>query len=371
MKRKHIITGFSILILITAALVSFALIQNKAVPPTNALNENLIYVKTDKATYDLVNLNMEYQGRIKAHESVSLSAEVNGKIMQGQVDFKEGEKFKKGDLLIRIYKEDAKAQLMASKSSFLRTIAGILPDMQVDFPQSYAIWNSFFQNIKLDAKLPELPMTNSEKEKVYLASKGVISEYYNLVKQDITFSKYDIYAPFTGYFKSVNREIGSIAANGVELALIKRSDLVEIKVPVFPEDLKYLSNGLQVEIDIHTGQSTTGTIDRIASFVDESTQSVNVYIKTTHKSLLEGGYVNVRFPSNQEVRAIEIPREALVDGHYLYEVKDNILHKISIEILKPMDDSYLIDGLEEGIVYVTESMVSLKEGDKVKIYETK
>ena len=68
----------------------------------------------------------------------------NGKILQGDVPFKEGQNFSKGDVLIKIYNNDAEASIKASRSNFLRTLSLILPDMMVDYPDSYPAWKDFF-----------------------------------------------------------------------------------------------------------------------------------------------------------------------------------------------------------------------------------
>ena len=82
-------------------------------------------------------------GRLSSQEEVDLSSEVQGKYYRADVVLKEGTNFKKGDLLVRIFDEEAKNNLKASKSRFMNGIAGILPDIRIDFPESYTNMSIF------------------------------------------------------------------------------------------------------------------------------------------------------------------------------------------------------------------------------------
>jgi multidrug efflux pump subunit AcrA (membrane-fusion protein) len=217
--------------------------------------------------------------------------------MQGDVRFKAGESFRKGDVIINIYSEDVQAALKSGKSSFLQTVSKILQDLKVDYKNQYNKWITFFNDINPEKPLPELPEIKSDKERVFLASNNVLTSYYNLKQQQIKLDRYIIRAPFTGSFKSVNKEIGAVASPGAELATIIRSDKFEVIVPVFPKDLKWLKKGDNVNIIDNRGVEQITTVSRISSFVDEATQSVNVYLTFNAKpnnKILDGEYVDVK-----------------------------------------------------------------------------
>jgi len=127
---------------------------------------------------------------------------------------KTGESFNKNDIIIKIYSEDVEAALKSGKSSFLQTVSRILPDLKVDYKDQYDKWIAFLLSIDPEKPLPELPEINSDKERVFLASNNVLTSYYNLKQQQIKLKRYTIRAPFTGSFKSVNKEIGAVASSG-------------------------------------------------------------------------------------------------------------------------------------------------------------
>jgi membrane fusion protein, multidrug efflux system len=365
MKKKLLTSTAGIIVLLFSIIFSIGLIRSKPVPHRDEKREQLLNVKTKLVISEKITTNFSYQGRVNALENISLAAEVNGKIMQGEIPFKEGQNFSNGDLLFKIYNKDAEANLKASKSKFLRTLSIILADLNVDYPESFQTWKVFFNSIKLDAPLPKLPAVKSEKEKIFLAANNVLSEYYSLNQQEIAFSKYNIYAPFDGYFKKVNRQVGSIAANGSELAVIVRSDVLEIVVPVLPDDATRIVNNQKVQIENKSAKKCSGMILRIAQFVDESTQSVNVYISykpNTQYALLEGEFVTVKFKNKDMVNGIKIPREALLENQFVYLVQDNKLLKTKVKIIQTLEDFTVVNGLEQGSIIVIESLIDAREG---------
>ncbi len=361
MKKKIVFGLLSILVISVAIGFSAYLISAKPAPDMDNKMINMMYVKAEKVNITTTESDMVYRGRMTAFDNVSLAAEVTGRIMQGDVRFKAGESFKKGEVIINIYDEDIRASLKSGKSSLLQTVSKILPDIRVDYSEQYEKWMSFFLDIDPEKSLPELPDITSDKERVFMASNNVLTSYYNLEQQEINLKRYTIKAPFSGYFKTVNKEIGAVASPGAELATIIRSDKLEIIVPVFPDDLKWIGKGDQVKITDNYGRLQTATVSRISGFVDETTQSVNVYLTyypNGQGSLLEGEYVDVSF-KGVEVSGFAMPREAIIENSYVYELTDNQLQKQQITIERQLDDEVIISGLDPDIVIVTESLASI------------
>lgn len=360
-KTKLLYTGLSIAVIIIALIFSSHLITAKPEPLKDNDKVNAVYVKADKVNFVATTSDMTYRGRITAFDNVSLAAEVQGKLMPSNVRFKAGESFAKNDILVRIYSEDVEASLKSGKSSLLQTISKMLPDLKVDYPNEYEKWSAFFNGIDVETRLPTLPKINSTKEKVFLAANNVLANYYTLQQQEINLKRYTIYAPFNGSFKTVNKEIGAIASPGAELATIIRSDKLEVVVPVFPNDLQWLKKGDKVSMANNKNTTQTATISRISSFVDEATQSVNIYLTyqaNGDNSYLQGQYVDVVFKGST-VTGFEIPREALVDNSYVYELCDKKLSKIHVDVLRQLNDTYIISGISDEKTIVTESLATI------------
>lgn len=361
MKSKLIYAGASIALLLTTALLTYRMVNAKQQPRMDSSMVNEMFVKANQVQLVETANDMVYRGRVNAFDNVSLASEVSGILLEGDVHFREGERFNKGDVLLRIYSADVEATLKSGKSSFLQTISAILPDLKVDYPNEYDKWNDFFNAIDVEQPLPELPHANSNKEKVFLATNNVLASYYSLRQQEINLTRYTIRAPFYGSFTAVNKQIGSVASTGVALATLVRLDKIEVTVPVFPSDLKWIKKGDQVVLHNDQGQNQSATVARIADYVDETTQSVNVFLTFETKkgnALLIGSYVDATF-KGVSLTGFEIPREALIDETHVYELKENKLHKLKVEVLRQLDDSFIISGIDENTIVVTESLAGV------------
>lgn len=362
MMRKKIIYGvLSLLVLVTAIGVSGHLVNAKPEPKKDGKQHTITYVKTQQVAMDENPVMLNYRGRLTAYDKVSLSAEVSGKIMSGDVRFKAGERFRKGQVLIHIYSEDVESLLKSGKSTYLQTLSNILPDIKVDYPEEYEKWAAFFSAMDIEKALPALPTIHSDKEKVFLAANNILGSYYNLQQQEINLTRYTIRAPFNGSFKTVNKEIGAVSSPSAELATIIRTDKLEVTVPVFPADLDYITVGEKISISNTSGVSQIATVSRLSDFVETSTQSVNVYLTYMpegKEGFLEGEYVDVCFVG-KSVTGFEIPREAIVDEESVYILKNSKLETMPVDIVRQLEDSYIISVADSTALVVTESIASV------------
>jgi hypothetical protein len=120
---------------------------------------------------------------------VNLSSEVPGRIVAVGVPLKVGQRFKKGDLLIQIYDTDARMDLQAKKSQFLNKLAQSLPDIRIDYNGRFDAWMNFFNAIDLEKDLPALPEITTGKEKVFLASRNILGDYYSIKSSEVRLAK--------------------------------------------------------------------------------------------------------------------------------------------------------------------------------------
>ncbi len=370
--RKAIISTVVVIgILFFAWALSQYFIANKPVPETREKEEAKLFVKAEPVTYAVNSSGITATGRLSSQHAVDLSAEVSGRIMKGSVNLKEGNTFKKGDLLVHIYDEEAKNNLKASKSRFLNGIAGILPDMKIDFPKSYQKWLSFFNDIEIDKPLPKLPEIDSDKEKVFLASRNILNDYYTILSSQIRFSKYNIYAPFNGTFTSVMMEVGSFANPGSRIATMIKTDQLELEVPIKIEDIYWVNVGDVVVASTKDGLlSWNGKVVRKSDYVDPGSQSITVYVSlmsTKSKPLYQGQYLKAEFAEKDLEGSMVIPRNAIFDKEMVYTVEDGKLKKQKINILKTNETSALFSGLDQGVMVVVEPLVNAQEGTNAEI----
>jgi len=362
--KKNIIYSIIALVIIVGALAfTRYLIANKEQPRQKQNIDTKVFLKTKDVKYTELTTSMIYRGRVSSYNNVSIAPVVSGRLLKGDIELKDGTSFKKGDILFHVNDDDVKASYIASKCSYLNVLSQCLPDIKFDFPDEYEKWNSFFNSIDIEKDLPSLPQINSNKEKIYLASNNVLTNYYSLKKSEITLSKYFVRAPFNGSIVTVNKEIGDVISMNSTVASIIRTDIHEITVPVVVDDVKWININDQAEVS-YDGYKTIAKVDRKSRAVDETTQSVNIYLKLKGKgNLLQGQYVDVTF-SDKKIMGLEIPREALISGNKVYQLKDGKLIANKVNVVKKLDDSYIINGLDSSLVVVSESISGINPETK-------
>lgn len=370
-RRFLISISFLVVAIVAAFFIMQALANSKKDPESRAKEKAKIFVRVNTIKYSDMNTSIKASGRLSSQSLVDLSAEVSGKILQGDISLKEGTNFKKGDLLVRIFDEEAKNNLKASKSRFLNSIAGILPDMKIDFSQEYDKWNKFFNDININKELPALPKFNTDKEKIFLASRNILNDYYTIESAQVRLSKYKIYAPFKGTFTNVMMEVGSVANPGTRIATMIKTDNLELEVPVKAEDIYWIKKGDKVKVSTNDGQMTWwGKVVRKSDYVDPASQSIMVYVAVEPKKdkpLYQGQYLQAEFSDKIVHQSFEIPRNALFNKNEVYLVEDGVLKRATVSVLKLGSTTALISGPKENSTIVVEPLINAAEGVVVEI----
>ncbi|MCF8405763.1 MAG: HlyD family efflux transporter periplasmic adaptor subunit [Bacteroidales bacterium] len=370
--RKTIISILAIIIMIALGFFLNGMFSGMAKSPEEKQKEELLlYVKTQKVEYSSNSSKIIETGRLASQQTVDLSSEVQGQILPGEVVLKEGTRFSKGELIVHIFDDEAKNNLKAGKSRFMNSLAGILPDIRIDFPESYDKYQIFFNSIKIDDPLPELPQLDSDKEKVFLASRNILNDYYNIKSAEIRLGKYKLFAPFDGTFTSVYLEPGSVANPGSRIASMIRTDKHELEVPVRVEDAIWIDIGDAVKVSTKDRLlHWQGKVVRKSDFMDPSSQTIAVFVSLSpekDKPLYQGQYLKAEFASKTLENSMEVPRNAVFNKDRVFTVIDGKLKENQVNILKANETSVIISGLPVGADLVIEPLVNAKEGFNAEI----
>ncbi len=374
MKRKTLVIILSItsIILITA-LLYLTLSGMKEDPPRRPVIDIVRSVKAMPVKYDEIYTEISAGGRVNSRTDIIISAEVSGKILPGDVPLKKGQNFNEGDLLIKIYDTEASLALKAKKSSFLNIIASVLPEFKISYTNSYDNWLKYFESIKIDEELPALPEFNSTQEKVFLASRNLLSDFYSIKSDESRFRKYNIYAPFKGAFMDVTAEVGAIANPGARLARIVNTIDLELEVPIEISEAKWLKKGDNVLITSgDKNKKWDGRINRISQTVDEATQSINVFVEVDfnkNNPIYKGQYLTATFKGIKLKNSMELPRAAVFNTNEVFIVIDSLLVKSEIDIKKINQQTLYFNGISEGVDIVIEPLINVSEKTKVKVLD--
>ena len=360
-----------IILLGGSAALSKLFVSMKPEPPRRPEMEIKRSVKAETVKYEDITSAVTRTGRVTSSSEVMLVSEASGKIEKGDVVLREGTSFHKGQLLAEIYKDEVELALKARKSRFLTTITTMLPDIKVDYPNEYEAYLTFFNSIDIEKDLPELPESNDEKLKIFLASRNVLSEYYGILQDEKRLSRHSLYAPFNGTFTEVNFEVGGYVNTGGQIAKMIRTDQLEIEVPVENTQSEWIKIGDRVMVaDNPEGKGKPGMVARKSNFVEMNTQMRSIFVKVPNSAkdeLLPGEYWEVTFPGQKIDSAMEIPRSAIFNSNEVFIVVDGRLKKRTVNIIKVNENTLIFNGLDEGEKIVVEPLINVKENSPVAI----
>ncbi|MCB0380036.1 MAG: HlyD family efflux transporter periplasmic adaptor subunit [Flavobacteriales bacterium] len=321
-------------------------------------NENKKFVKTHTIQNDTVEIRINGFGRVSSSRNITLTAEVQGVLISTGFELKPGETFSQGQLLYKINDREAQLALKARKSAFLNIMASSLADIKVDFPESASKWTAFLDNINLDNTLPELPEIKSSKEKTFLASRNVLTEYFNIKGDEERLKKYNVYAPFNGSVVDVTSEIGGIVNPGTPIATIIKTVSLEVAIPVNTSDISLVKIGNNVALFSQDKTiSFEGKVSRIAQNINTNTQSIDVFISIESNEkgkLFNGMYLEASIYAGNVYDADEIPRRSLLNDGRVFIVQDSILLKKELTIVKKNKNTVIVRDLTDNDMVVIE-----------------
>ena len=279
-KKKLIIFGG--LGLLVVALILFAFFGGS--------KEEIIQVQTEKAEKRDITQKVSTTGKIEPEFKVVITPEVTGEIVALPV--KEGDKVKKGDLLIKINakqyiadRESAEATLLSSKSALAMRKAE-LDRITLDYERVKGLHN---KGLASDSEI-ETAKSNFESIKASYdgAKANVLSTEASLKRVVEQLYKTSIYSPMEGIVTALNVELGervlgsgfsqgtnimtvadlnnmesSVEVDENDVVLISIGDTARIKVDAFGDKI---FKGLVSEIGNSAISTGLGTQDQVVNF---------------------------------------------------------------------------------------------------------
>lgn len=268
--------------------------------------------------------------------------------------------------MVRINDDEAQQNLNAQKNSFINSLAQVVPDLKIDYPDIFEPWKNYMLNIEMGENLPSLPPVESEQQKLFLTGRNVYTQYYNIKQLESRQDKYIIRAPFNGTITEVDINQGTLVRSMQKLGEFVKTGVYELEAAVNIDELPFVEPGKKVLLKAVKGdEEYEGTIARINQQVDQQTQTIDVFIRVYGEDLLTGMYMEGKIAANQFSNALRIPRESLLQGNRVYIVQDSTATLQTVEVLKTTEEEAIVQGLPDGSTVIIEEQNAAFEGTKV------
>lgn len=276
-------------------------------------------------------------GKIQPEVQVKISPDVSGEIVM--LNVKEGDRVKKGQLLIRILPdiyqsyvdrslaavntakanlENAKSRLVQARSQSLRS--------DLDFERSKKLYDekllsaSDWENLRSGNEVAKAEMEAAQ-QSVAAAEFGVRSAQASLKEATDNLLRTSIFAPVDGTISKLNvekgeRVVGTSQMAGTELLVLANLKEMEVSVDVNENDIVrvHIGDTASIEVDAYLGKKFMGVVTEVANSANILGISVDQVTNFTVKvRILHESYSNISDPDHPERQVFHPGMSATVD----------------------------------------------------------
>ncbi|MDE0980159.1 MAG: HlyD family efflux transporter periplasmic adaptor subunit [Flavobacteriales bacterium] len=292
------------------------------------------------------------EGRVEARYRADILAEVTGTLQLGGKEFREGTAFQQGETMMQLDNREARLNLISQRSQFLQLLSSQLADLHADFPESGGGWTAFSDSMDVENTLPILPPAGSDRERLFVANRGLLSSYHAIRSAEERLSKYAILAPFDGVVAATTVQPGGLVRAG-QLAgsLIGKNDF-EVKTALHVRYLSTVQRGDTVLYQDENGQTIgVAKVHRISGMVDPSTQTATVYCRSfstnaNRSKLRDGQFVSGVIQSEVIEDVMVVPNAWIQTGQRIFVVQDDRLVAKSVDVVFSSRSESMIQGLD-------------------------
>lgn len=368
-KRKIILSIIGVLLIIIAVIGAKAIIDSnvKETPPVSKVVKKVLVDTVQNGTVPIV---VPANGSVTALHKLELYSEVQGIFQSSSRDFRPGERYRRGEVLININSQEYSASVQSAKSDLYNSITSIMPDLRLDFPEAFPKWEKYLRNFDINKSVPPLPKIDSDKEKYFITGRGIVSSYYSIKNLEERLGKYTIVAPFDGILTEALVTRGTLIRQGQKLGEFIDPSVYELEVSIAKKFSDLLKIGEAVSLSNLDGtESYSGIISRINARVDQETQTIEVFIRVKGDNIREGMFLQAKIDAKSVENAIEIPRELLVDRSKVFVVKDSVLDLIDVNPVYFGKNTVVIKGLKDGEKMLSANVPGAYSGMLVSIQQ--
>lgn len=362
--RKWILFISGFLVIAISFQLSKKIIDSNPPPRKKAENKTKdVYIK--KVVNGKYQVQIPSEGILQAYKRIRITSRVQGLMRAINPLFKPGQEYQSGQIIVKIEPAEFLANVISQRATLFNLITSILPDLNLDFPESYRIWNEYLKNFDLQKGVPQLPKMD-DKVKLFVSGRGVISSYYSLLNLEKILSFYTIRAPFNGVLVNANVTEGSLIRPGQELGEFISPGDYELMVALPKSYLSNIEKGAKVKVkSIDTGKDFFGIVSRINSKVNTQTQSVEVFIRIKDKRLKEGMYMQAYIDAITFDNVFAIDRGLINGSQELFIVKDNKLTLQKVNPIHYTETLAIIEGLLDGQQIIAQPMIGAYSGMEI------
>lgn len=395
-------TVLPIIIILFGVLAAWQLMANSPKAQHKSAENLAPLVKTMKVSPQDVRIPIHTQGTVEPRTSISLAAEVSGKIVKTATQFAKGGFFRKGDVLLNIDPEEYQLAITRAEANVASAVQQ-LAKAEAEYKQK----QEEYKNVSRD-KVTDFALRKPEYEEAKAKLKAAKAD---LELAQLKLKRCEIRAPFDGRVTEKMADIGQYITPGMVVASLYSTDRAEIRLPITHAQTQLLDiaalthrdvaqDALKVSIrGFYAGKQHQwqGSIVRTDAKIDDRNRLLYLIaqvddpygfnaVKNTQKNneqsdneqteqqsdrsiLAAGMFVKADIPGRMIKNIFVIPRTAIRDQNTVWLLDESLKLNIrSVNVIHRDDTSAYIDsGLQDGDVIVTSPLEAVVDGMQLRI----
>ena len=319
-------------------------------------------VPVAEITNGQVQRNITMNGKVQAVKKIEIYAEVTGVFVDGDKPFREGRRFSKGEVLLRIEDSVYRNTVLAEKSSLLNELTLLMPDLLIDFPEYAGPWKQYLEDFSIDKPLRPLPSAPNDRLRNYVAARNIYNKFFAVRSMEETLAKYRIIAPFDGVVTVSEANPGILVRNGQKLGEFAATTAFELELSAPVRDAAFIRQGGRVLLSSDDFDGLIeATVARVNETIDPGTQTVGVYVLLNDPRLKDGMYLSASLEVPVDAAAV-IARELLDRENRMFVLRDSILTLLPVEVVSVDGKTAIVRGIQDGTMILAEPMEGVYSG---------
>ncbi len=303
-----------------------------------------VRVKTVES--QLVTRDVIIYGKTEAARSVTLRAEIDGRVTQ--VGAKRGARVKKGEVIVRLDVRDLEARLQQARA--------LVRQRQIQYDAAKRLKSKNFQSeTNVAEALANLEAARATTKRV-----------------EVEMGLSVLVAPFDGVLHARPVEVGDFIAEGKEIARIIELDPILVTGDVTQRELNYLTVGARGSAKLITGEELEGVLRYVASEADGATRTFRVELEVSNAAgtVVSGTTAEMRIPAEQISAHYISPALLSLNSQDKIGVKsvddEGMVVFHVVEIVRTGVDGVWVSGLPGRVRVITVGQGFVREGDRVE-----
>ncbi len=300
----------------------------------------------------------DFIGTVYYVEVSEVASEVNGKVER--VSFEEGQRVKRGDVVVSLSADLLEKQLAATRASY----------EQVLIEHEQAILDlKRVENLIKQGSISE-QLYDEQRFKVKGLEKKAASIRADVERISLELGKKRIRAPFGGVVVERAVDRGEWLSPGSKVATIAKDDTVDVVVNVPEGIIQFAREGMDLAV-VAGGRVVTGNVFAVVPRGDVATRTFPLKIRIKNPGYLkEGMEARVALPIAEKKKALIVPRDAVITlfgRTVVFAVIDSKAKMIPVKVIgyEGMMAGVNVSALEEGMKVVIKGNERLTNGQSV------